>query len=319
VKRAIKKTIKTTKKIVRSKIFKYIVIAAVIFFTAGVAAGGFAAFSGVSTMGGFFTAVGQTIATGASAIAGGLGFQGASGTLASYGGAAAEAAGLTAGTGIANAAGVTLAGAAGPGASVTTTAAGTVVSSTGAAVGSGAGAAGSGFMASVKNVMGKKVLGDVSIGQLAANGITTGVTEMLKAKAGKQDAPNGFVAGGLARGGSDEAPGALGYEFGGSGAPEAPQPGEPAAQPEQTVAGQMAQGGEGAPAPANRIQALIAERGPLNPQQYDSGPALAGGLLPQQQSAMPQIGLQLQQPQTDPDRRFTMGATQLQYGQGGLV
>jgi len=264
-------------------------------------------------MGGFFTAVGQTIATGASAIAGGLGFQGASTSLASYGGAAAEAAGLTASAQVlapvaVNA--VSVGSAAGQAATV---------QAAQAAAGAGAGAAGSGFMASVKNVLGKKVLGDVSIGQLAASGITTSMTEMLKAKAGKQDAPNGFVAGGLARGGSDEAPGALGYEFGGSGAPEAPQPGEPAAQPEQTVAGQMAQGGEGAPAPANRIQALIAERGPLNPQQYDSGPALAGGLLPQQQSAMPQIGLQLQQPQTDPDRRFTMGATQLQYGQGGLV
>lgn len=96
VKKAVKKVFKFVKKVVKSKIFKWVAIAAVVFFTAGVAAGGFASFAGVTGIPSFFVAVGQTIATGAASIASGLGFKGLSGSLASKGGAAAVKAGLTA-------------------------------------------------------------------------------------------------------------------------------------------------------------------------------------------------------------------------------
>mgnify|MGYP001814162153 CR=1 FL=1 len=55
VKKAVKKVFKFVKKVVKSKIFKWVAIAALTFFTAGVAAGGFAAFTGVSSVGSFFT------------------------------------------------------------------------------------------------------------------------------------------------------------------------------------------------------------------------------------------------------------------------
>ena len=95
VKTAVKKVFSFVKKVVKSKVFKWVAIAALTFFTAGVAAGGFAAFTGVTGVGTFFTAVGQTIATGAASMASTLGFQGVSGSLASHGGAAAIQAGLT--------------------------------------------------------------------------------------------------------------------------------------------------------------------------------------------------------------------------------
>lgn len=332
VKKAVKKVIKTVKKIVKSKIFKIVAIAALVFFTAGIAAGGFAAFSGVTSVGGFFTAVGQTIATGAASIAGGLGFKGASASLAQYGGAAAEAAGLTAGTGLANAAGVTLAGAPGAAGSVTTTAAGEVVAATGAGVQGGAAAltgkaAGSGFLSSVKGIMGKKVLGDLTIGEMAAKGTMAAVTNALSKK-DRAEEPNAFVAGGLARGGGSEAPDAIDYDFG----PSTPAPGQQGVQPttpppgvpqeEPTVAAQLAQGGQAQPSPASRIQALIAERGPISQPGY-GGVADGGGLVGGQQSDLaaalsPQMSVQ--RPQAQPTgRTFVDEASQLQYGPRGLV
>lgn len=95
IKKAVKKVFSVAKKIVKSKVFKWIAIAALCFFTAGVAAGGFAAFAGVNSIGSFFVAVGQTMATGAASMASSLGFQGMSSSLAAHGGAAAIQAGLT--------------------------------------------------------------------------------------------------------------------------------------------------------------------------------------------------------------------------------
>jgi hypothetical protein len=95
VKKAVKKVFKAIKKVVKSDLFKWVAIAALTFFTAGVAAGGFAAFTGVSTLPQFFVAVGQTMATGAASITASLGFKGASASLAQHGGAAAIQAGLT--------------------------------------------------------------------------------------------------------------------------------------------------------------------------------------------------------------------------------
>lgn len=318
VKKAIKKVVKTVKKIVRSKVFKWIVIAAAVFFTAGVAAGGFAAFSGVSTVGGFFTAVGQTIATGASAIAGGLGFQGASTSLASYGGAAADAAGLSAASILTpvtvNA--TTIAG----GATGMTAAQASAMGLTQATTQ----AAGSGFFASAKAIMGKKVLGDTSLGQLAAAGITTSMTEAIKNKGSGKEFPNGYVAGGLMRGGSAEAPEAISYEFGGppsAGAEQQVAQQQQAPQEESTVAAQLAQGETEQASPANRIQALIRERGPLNPAgNMNTGPGFSGGLMPQEQQVNPAMLVNVPEPQARPERRFTTGASQLEYDRRrGLV
>ena len=76
IKKAVKKVFKVVKKIVKkvvkSKWFKIAAIAALTFFTAGVATVGFAAFSGVTTIGGFFGAVGSTMASGFTGIVGGL-------------------------------------------------------------------------------------------------------------------------------------------------------------------------------------------------------------------------------------------------------
>jgi hypothetical protein len=101
-KKVVKKVVKTVKRAVKSKWFKYALMAAAIVFTAGVAAGGFAAFSGVSTVGGFFGAVGQTMATGWTAITGAFGATAATssssfgaGTLAGTPYAAATAGGLS--------------------------------------------------------------------------------------------------------------------------------------------------------------------------------------------------------------------------------
>jgi hypothetical protein len=95
IKKAVKKVFSAVKKVVKSKIFKWVAIAAIIFFTAGVAAGGFAAFAGVNSVGTFFVAVGQTMATGAASMAAAVGLQGTSASLAAHGGAAAIQAGLT--------------------------------------------------------------------------------------------------------------------------------------------------------------------------------------------------------------------------------
>lgn len=94
--KGVKKVFKGAKKFVK-KIAKPVLIGAAIFFTAGIAAGGFAAFSGVSSLGGFFGAVGNTIGVGFQATMGSLGLsQGVSASMASASGVQA---GTTLGTG----------------------------------------------------------------------------------------------------------------------------------------------------------------------------------------------------------------------------
>lgn len=312
VKKAIKKVVKTVKKIVKSDIFKYIVIAAAIFFTAGMVAGGFAAFSTTMSTSGFFTAVGQTIATGASAIAGGLGFQGMSASLAAHGGAMASAAGLQT-----VASGTMIAG--------MEVAAGTSVASL-SATGAGS-AAGSGFLGAVKGVLGKKVLGDVSIGQLAANGITMGIKAKLDAKGKESDPVNGYVAGGLMRGGGEEAPPAIDYQFGSEGVPE--PTGEPQGEqlvdvgaPEQTLAGAMAYGQN----PGSGIQQMLQDRGPLGAPGYggvaENQRQIASGGFSDQGGLVPSYGMGINPmgQQAAPGRVFQRRASQLELQQsGGLV
>jgi len=118
--KALKKVFKVVKKVVKSKWFKIALIIAASVFTAGVAAGGFAAFSGVSTVGGFFGAVGTTMGTGYSAIIGAVGLGGAAAApvgAGASGAAATTAAGSIGTTGAAiNAGGVIGTGTVGMGA-----------------------------------------------------------------------------------------------------------------------------------------------------------------------------------------------------------
>jgi hypothetical protein len=104
VKKVFKKVVKVTKKVVKSKWFKIAAIVGLSLFTAGVAAGGFAAFANVSTVGGFFGAVGTTMGTGWTALVGGLtgaAVPGAGAAGAAAGAAPAATGGIgVAGTGI---------------------------------------------------------------------------------------------------------------------------------------------------------------------------------------------------------------------------
>jgi hypothetical protein len=96
IKRGVKKVFRGVKKVVK-KIGKPALIIGASFLTAGLVAGGFAAFSGVSTIGGFFGAVGNTIGVGFQATMGSLGLSGGvSGSLAA---ATGVAPGTTLGTG----------------------------------------------------------------------------------------------------------------------------------------------------------------------------------------------------------------------------
>ena len=235
VKKAVKKVFSFVKKVVKSKYFKWVAIAALTFFTAGVAAGGFAAFTGVNSVGAFFTAVGQTMATGAASMASGLGFKGAAAKLASHGGAAAIQAGLT--TTATSATGAALSSAAATGSTATGTAAGGIAASGGtnaAAVQGGlltgkSGAvalsakAGAAQAASIATTTASQLLPGVQatgLGQattaltttgassagMSSNvwkGIQVGFTAMAAAQARKKDKKGAtFVAGGLSKGGS---------------------------------------------------------------------------------------------------------------------
>ena len=287
IKKAVKKVFKVVKKVVKSKIFKIIAIAAIIFFTAGIAAGGFAAFAGVNSVGTFFVAAGQTMATGAAAMAGAVGLQGTSAALAAHGGAAATAAGLAGAPGIAAAGGTVLASAA-PGVITAETLANTAlgvegiaastagVSATGTiggvAAGSGVTTAlaapvqSGGVWSAIGNVFGKKVLGDVTLGQVVTNGVIAGVTNIINQKGKEKQFPNGFVAGGLARGGPEETPDPYSFEFAGASAGD---PGTTIDASDPTVAAQLAQqeGGpvdvapEGPPVVGTGIRDQIAQRG----------------------------------------------------------
>lgn len=95
VKTAAKKVFSFFKKVVKSDVFKWVAVAAIAFFAAGVSAGGFSSFTGVSGVGQFFTAVGQTMATGAASIASMMGWQSGASSIAQHGGASAIQAGFT--------------------------------------------------------------------------------------------------------------------------------------------------------------------------------------------------------------------------------
>lgn len=326
VKKAVKKVFKVVKKIVKSKIFKIVAIAALIFFTAGVAAGGFAAFAGVNTVGGFMVAAGQTIATGAAAITGGLGMAGTSGALAAHGGAAATAAGLAGaplgtalvGT-VANTAGVLAAGEGLTAASLSTsslaglggsTVTGGVALGTSAAQAAATASGGGGFLSAAANIFSKPILGDVTFGQLATSAITTGLGTILKSEMDQRDNPNTFVAGGLARGsGDDRVPGLSGYDF---GEPEGAT--ETAIDaPVDTLAGQLARAPEeeapAQPQAGDGIRARLEQRGLLG-QPQEEQVAQANPLAP------PAPGQQqAQQGLVSPDgsQPFQQQATQIAY------
>ena len=325
VKKAVKKVFKVVKKIVKSKIFKIVAVAALIFFTAGVAAGGFAAFAGVNTVGGFMVAAGQTIATGAAAITGGLGMAGTSGALAAHGGAAATAAGLAgaplgtalvgttantlgvlaAGEGVTAASGLTTSSLAALGGPAATTGITGVAATTAATP-----AAGGGFLKAAQEIFSKPILGDVTFGQLATSAITTGLGTILKSEMDQRDNPNTFVAGGLARGsGDDRVPGLSGYDF---GEPEGAA--ETAIDaPVDTLAGQLARAPEeeapAQPQAGDGIRARLEQRGLLG-QPQEEQVAQANPLAP------PAPGQQqAQQGLVSPDgsQPFQQQATQIAY------
>lgn len=307
VKKAVKKVFKFVKRVVKSKVFKIVAIAALTFFTAGVAAGGFAAFSGASGLSGFFTAVGQTIATGASSLASMVGLKGVSAGLAKYGGAAAVEAGLTA-----------TAAQAGLG-TITATASKIVPGVTKAtSVAEAMGAVNvaqqttGGFMGAVKGVFGKKLLGDVTVGQMVATGVAGGISNVIAQKAREEDPPNVYVAGGLAFGGPKEAPSSPIFEFG-----------EPAEQETfQTEAGRIAATEPSPvdiPRPTEAVQGIrnrLYERGlmtdPAQQNQYagQTTASLIAAMGPQMQGG----NLEMQgQQQAQPNSQFVDTATQLNY------
>lgn len=239
VKKAVKKVFKFAKRLVKNKIFQVVAIIALSVFTAGVAAGGFAAFSGVNSIGAFFTAVGQTMATGAASITGALGFKGASAALAAKGGAAATAAGLAGAPAAAAATGgiaaaseaavlapvtstsVSVGTGAGEAATIAAAQEASVLASVSTTAGTQAGAvAGGGVQSTFGKVMGYKVLGDVTVGQMATSAAMTGFKSALEGSAKNKRFVNGFVAGGLAHGGPE---GYRGYTISG-GSPD-PDPG----------------------------------------------------------------------------------------------
>lgn len=95
--KGVKKVFKKAVKVVK-KYWKPIVAVALGVFTAGIATAGFAAFSGVSSVGGFMAAAGKTMAIGAQATMGSLGItQGVTAGTAS--GVSGLSAGTTLGTG----------------------------------------------------------------------------------------------------------------------------------------------------------------------------------------------------------------------------
>lgn len=326
VKKAVKKVFKVVKKVVKSKIFKIVAIAALIFFTAGVAAGGFAAFAGVNTVGGFMVAAGQTMATGAAAITGGLGMAGTSGALAAHGGAAATAAGLagapalgaTLGT-VASTTGVlaadvgvtSLSGIAASATSGVGAVTGTAVAATPAFSLAATPAASGGFLNAAANIFSKPILGDVTFGQLATSAVTTGLGTVLKSKMDEKDNPNGFVAGGLARGGGSDHKGLTGFEF---GDPSGGRPDNTAIDaPVDTLAGDLARAPEeeeqAVPQAGDGIRGRLAERGLLGAPQEEQ--VAQGPQAPVAPGApQPQAGL------TNPDgspAAFQDQATQIAY------
>jgi len=266
LKKAVKKVFGFVKKVVSSKAFKWVAIAAAAFFTAGVAAGGFAAFTGVSSdIGRFFTAVGQTIATGAASVASGLGFKGASASLASHGGAAAIQAGLT--TTAKTAAGVAISAAPPIGGQATgaiaKTGGGLLSNSKGvvplsakavtrSTVAASTDLAGSQLSKAMAGMTSSGVAGGSGINPIVWQGIGTAFNAMAASKARQNQRKITGVAGGVSHGGSTD-PGpqpffVFGGKEGANANPSNPAPtqdqGTPPRQPPantSTVAGQLAQ------------------------------------------------------------------------------
>lgn len=98
--RGIKKVFRGAKKVVK-KVAKPALIIGAVLMTAGLATGGFAAFSAASGPLGFLKAAGQTMLAGGQSIAGSLGIgSGLSGSLVAEGGAFAGMEGATLGSGV---------------------------------------------------------------------------------------------------------------------------------------------------------------------------------------------------------------------------
>ena len=166
--KAVKKVFKVAKKVVKSKWFKYALIAAAVVFTAGVAAGGFAAFAGVSTVGGFMGAVGTTMATGWTAIAGGV-----ASMFGAGGGAAAAGSAATVGT-TANTVGVLAAGEGALGGTAGLLAGGATAATEGALAAAGLGATSAASAAAA----------GAFISPLASNVVASGASKTIMAKIG---------------------------------------------------------------------------------------------------------------------------------------
>lgn len=270
VKKHIKRVWNITKKVVKSKVFKYVAIAAAIFFTAGIAAGGFAAFAGVSTVGGFFGAVGATMATGGAAIAGALGMTGLSTTLAGYGGAAASAAGMAGAL-------PSIGGIAAGGLSLT--ASGSVA----APLLAGGGTAGWSAVAAAGTAATTGT--SAATGQIVATGISGAMTAMASGK-NKQKYPNGYVAGGTARGGGDSPPPAHTFDFG-----ETPEAAGGMAAPQAGLVG----------APDTPVSAQqFANAAPISGDAPAAAPLYA-------QNTIDRIRSRIQAPTTDPAAGYAAG------------
>lgn len=327
VKKAVKKVFKFVKRLVKNKVFQVIAVVALSVFTAGVAAGGFAAFSGVNSVGAFFTAVGQTMATGAASIASSLGFQGAAQSLAAKGGMAAVKAGLvttaeTAGSIASSAAAAAAkAGAAGNASmaaahGATAKAAATMAHALPAAGTTAAQAAATGVSGTFSKILGKKVLGNVTTGQLATNMAMTGMKSYMEGKASDKARPNGYVAGDVARGGGSET---FDYTITGGGprgeAPDAEQALASNTQAEigeqgESLAGQMARS---EPEPTGGLAEYAGEPAAQQYAQQDYGEAITGG-----ESLDGYSGGQMQTEQAGPaglvpDSPFQDRATRIQY------
>ncbi len=179
VKKVVKKTISFTKRVIKSPWFKIAAVIALSLFTAGIAAGGFAAFGSSMAaagggVGGFFTAVGSTIAQGFTAITGmvakaGAGIKGMFGAANAGTAAGGFGAGTMGGTSFAaGATNVSLAGML-PAAAETAGLAASVTS-------------GGGFLSTLGS-LGSKLVPETTLGKLMMfQGISSGIQGYYKQK-----------------------------------------------------------------------------------------------------------------------------------------
>lgn len=168
----VKKTIKKSWNFVKDN-WKTIAIVAAIAFTAGVASVGFAAFAGVSSVGGFFGAVGSTMWAGVAATAGSMGI--GAGAVAPAGSAAAAAGASHVGLGAAWGAG------SGFGMGVAGNAA---MAEAASAVGTAATAETAGGMAVTLPAQGNAALAGMTEAELATVGVDAASGELIAAGGG---------------------------------------------------------------------------------------------------------------------------------------